>query len=640
MKKLVIALAVLMISLIEISGQIPKVFSYQAVVRDQAGNEIANQDVNLKISILTGSVEGAPVYIETNSIQTNQFGLINLQIGNGTKVSGDFEIIDWGNYSYFLKVEMDETGGTDYKHMGTTQLLSVPYALYAEKAGNVDDADADPQNELITNISLDGTILTIVESDEKTVDLASIKDGTGTDDQDLILTGDLLSIENGTGSVDLSQYIDEDTDTTNELQNLSLNGNELSISKGNFVILSGTTDSDADSTNELQVISISDDTIYLTNGGFVKLPAEYDPVWSSAITNYYTKSDMQTEGQSQMHWGNIASKPTSLTGYGITDAMSTSHEANNITAANISNWDNAYSWGNHSGLYRLVSYVPSWNEITSNPFTFTSTTADQIIKYNGATSKWENWTPTFLTTEVDGSVTNELQNLESVLSQGYSAGSYPLSDVTTISCRDINIAGDYSQNVLRLKNAARLAIYNSQDDLVCKIQGNSDGYDEVDVCTSGMIWWDIDSWASPMMGLYGYANDATFYVLGKVGIGTGTPNYTLDVRGTIGNNTTLYHSDIQWKKDITNILDPIDKVMRLQGVYFNWRSEDYPEMKFDEKTHLGFIAQDVEKVIPEVVRTDQNGFKNIEYTNLIPLLLEAIKDQQKKIEELEKLIKE
>jgi hypothetical protein len=154
-------------TLTHLFSQSPHAFSYQAVARNSTGQVIANQDVNLKISILSGTVDGAPVYIETHSTQTNQFGLINLEIGNGTKVSGDFAIIDWGSYSYFLKVELDETGGTDYKHMGTTQLLSVPYALYAKEAGNVDDADADPQNELINNIILNGTIMKIVDTSEK-----------------------------------------------------------------------------------------------------------------------------------------------------------------------------------------------------------------------------------------------------------------------------------------------------------------------------------------------------------------------------------------------------------------------------------------------------------------------------------------
>ena len=78
--------------------------------------------------------------------------------------------------------------------------------------------------------------------------------------------------------------------------------------------------------------------------------------------------------------------------------MSTSHAANEITSSNITNWNTAYGWGNHSGLYRPIGYVPAWNEITSNPFSFTELANNQLFKYNSATSKWENWTPNYLTT--------------------------------------------------------------------------------------------------------------------------------------------------------------------------------------------------------------------------------------------------
>ena len=83
--------------------------------------------------------------------------------------------------------------------------------------------------------------------------------------------------------------------------------------------------------------------------------------------------------------------------------LTTSHAANGITATNISNWNSAYGWGSHAGLYRPIGYVPAWGEITSNPFSFTSVSNNQLLKYNSTTSKWENWTPNFLAsyTETD-----------------------------------------------------------------------------------------------------------------------------------------------------------------------------------------------------------------------------------------------
>ena len=116
------------------SGQSPQSFKYQAVVRDASGNILPSQAVSFKISIIQTSPSGTVVYTERHSATTNEFGMVNLTIGGGTVLSGSFSSIDWGSGPYFLKVEFDPAGGTNYTVMGTSQLLSVPYALYAANA--------------------------------------------------------------------------------------------------------------------------------------------------------------------------------------------------------------------------------------------------------------------------------------------------------------------------------------------------------------------------------------------------------------------------------------------------------------------------------------------------------------------------
>lgn len=113
-------------------AQSPQAFKYQAVARNNAGNTLNSQAVSFRISILAGSAAGAAVYSETHPVTTNSFGLANLEIGNGSTVSGTFEDIDWGNNTYYLKIEMDENGGTSYALMGTSQLHSVPYSMHSE----------------------------------------------------------------------------------------------------------------------------------------------------------------------------------------------------------------------------------------------------------------------------------------------------------------------------------------------------------------------------------------------------------------------------------------------------------------------------------------------------------------------------
>ena len=193
-----------------------------------------------------------PVYVETQTPTTNANGLVSIEIGGGTVTYGDFTTIDWSTGTYYIKTETDPTGGTGYTITGTSQILSVPYALHAKT---------------------------------------------------------------------------------------------------------------------------------------------------------------------------VASYPE-------TDPVFIAHPANGITGTNITNWNTAYGWGNHSGLYRPISYVPAWGEITSNPFSITSPTTDQLLKYNG--TNWVNVTSGFLTNEVDGSVTNEIQNLASVLTEGNDAENKAMVNVSLL----------------------------------------------------------------------------------------------------------------------------------------------------------------------------------------------------------------
>lgn len=150
MKKIVTSLAafglfasVLLTS--NVLAQSPDRFSYQAVVRNSSNALVTNQAVGLQISILQGSANGTVVYAETQTQNTNANGLVSLEIGGGTVVSGSMASIDWANGPYFIKTETDPAGGTIYTIVGTTQLLSVPYALYAASSGSSTPGPAGPE---------------------------------------------------------------------------------------------------------------------------------------------------------------------------------------------------------------------------------------------------------------------------------------------------------------------------------------------------------------------------------------------------------------------------------------------------------------------------------------------------------------
>ena len=189
--------------------------SYQAVVRDAGNNLVSSTDVGMQISILQGSSSGTAVYVETQAPTSNTNGLVSLEIGTGTQVSGDFTTIDWANDTYFIKTETDPTGGTTYTITGTTQLMSVPYALHAKTAENITGTVTYTETDPIFGASVANGIIAIDTANwnNHTVDTDTQIDSTGivtlgfvagahtvnTDAQTLTVsqTGDTLTINGG-----------------------------------------------------------------------------------------------------------------------------------------------------------------------------------------------------------------------------------------------------------------------------------------------------------------------------------------------------------------------------------------------------------------------------------------------------------
>lgn len=165
MKKLLVLL-IISFTCLGIFAQAPAKMSYQAVMRDNAGNLLGSQAIGMKVSILQGSANGTAVYEENHSPTTNINGLISIEIGGGALISGDFSMIDWGNGPYFLKTESDPTGGSNYTISGSSQMISTPYALYATSAQNaatattattVNKTNLQPYQTIHYIIALQGT---------------------------------------------------------------------------------------------------------------------------------------------------------------------------------------------------------------------------------------------------------------------------------------------------------------------------------------------------------------------------------------------------------------------------------------------------------------------------------------------------
>ena len=268
MKKLLTLLFTLMVAWA--FAQTPQGISYQGVATDANGLELINQAISIRATVLSGSANGANQYQEAHATTTDQFGLFTITIGQGSNTgvgATTFANISWGANSHFLKIEMDATGGTSYMLMGTNQMLSVPYALYAESTDNVDDADADSTNELqILALSNDTLFLS-------SGGYAVLNSFTNTDNQTLTVNGDSISISNGNTIVIQDNTIDGDADPTNELQILSLSNDTLYLSAGGFVVLNSFTNTDN------QTLNLSNDTLSISGGNSVILESiDYDSI--------------------------------------------------------------------------------------------------------------------------------------------------------------------------------------------------------------------------------------------------------------------------------------------------------------------------------------------------------------------------
>ena len=134
----------LLLSIIVKAQTPPNAFNYSAVARNPTGQPIATTTIGIQITILKTSPTGESQYSENHFVNTDAFGLFNLVIGAGAVQSGSMSSIDWSNDDYYLKVGMDAAGGTNFLTMGTTQLLSVPYALYAKSAGSISNQNSNP----------------------------------------------------------------------------------------------------------------------------------------------------------------------------------------------------------------------------------------------------------------------------------------------------------------------------------------------------------------------------------------------------------------------------------------------------------------------------------------------------------------
>jgi hypothetical protein len=339
-------------------AQAPEKFNYQAVVRDAGGTPVKNQSISLRVSILQGSASGTTLYQETHTLTSNGSGIITATIGGGTVVSGSMSGIGWSSNAHFIKIEADPAGGSSYSLLSNNQLLSVPYSLNAMRAdsathvSNVDDADADPTNEL----------------------------------QTISLANDVITLSNGGGTADLTSYNNKINDNVGEI-------NALKVKRANDSVAVSTqlsqlaaavaTDMDRDSTNELQVLTASNDTLFLSkNGGYLVFGPLATP-WTKTGSGIYYGQKVSI-GSSQLNYPLF-----------IADTLNHTSTSTYANALKVHSVVTNASGANYGGIFSNVLGTQSWNTAIDGTSEGNSSGSNYGLggyAYNAATNVgMENW---------------------------------------------------------------------------------------------------------------------------------------------------------------------------------------------------------------------------------------------------------
>ena len=432
-------LLLLVVLTINLQAQSPEKISYQAIIRNTDSQLLTNQEVGIRISILQGTADGTVVYEETQSQETNENGLVSLEIGTG--VSGDdFAALDWSDGPYFIKTETDVEGGTNYTIAGTSQLMSVPYALHAKTAerlsGDIKIEETDPEFKAwdkSTGISINESQI----ADLKEY-LSEEVDGSVTNEiQDLSLnaTTNILSItKNGTATeIDLSKYLDNtdtklsetevdafvanngyltaevDGDASNEIQDLSLNAttNILSITKNGTateIDLSKYLDNTDTKLSETEVDAFVANNGYLTAEVDGDASNEIQDLSLNATTNILsiTKNGTATEIDLSKYLDNTDTKLSEtevdafVANNGYLTAEVDGDASNEIQDLSLNATTNILSITKNG----TATEIDLSKYLDNTDTKLNETEVDAFVANNG-----------YLTEEVDGSVTNEIQDL-------------------------------------------------------------------------------------------------------------------------------------------------------------------------------------------------------------------------------------
>ncbi len=661
MKKSISIVIAMCIALPSLFAQSPEKFNYQAIARDAGGNELVSQTVGVQFQLHQSTAGGAVVYAETHNPTTNAIGLFSVAVGNGSPTVGSFNAIDWSAGPYFLEVGIDPAGGTGYTSMGTQQLLSVPYALYAKTTENYTETDPVYGVSVASSISAFDTAYWNGK-------LSTEVDGSVTNEiQDISLLGNEMSITEGS-TVDLSTIDNGSWSTT---------GNTGIDPASNFI---GTTDDQAliFKVNNLQAgkISTGNNTFYGLEAG-VSTSGQYN----TAI-GYHAFNSIAS-GYSNTAVGAFALQ-SNTTGYKNIAVGGSALSDNTSGHSNIAVGGSALSDNTTGHQNTAMGYVALENNTTGiwniaigsnalrDNITGNSNIAVGVLALARNTSGSDNTAVGINalrenTTGIENTAVGRAALIGNTIGVANTANGYRALSSNTTGNHNTAIGNSACDNThdgqrnTALGSSALHDNYSGNDNTAIGFTAlkNSTGDDNTAIGRTALFsnWVGDENTAIGRSALYYNTSGHKNTAVGRsalvdvtsgsnnsgIGYDAQVPTATASNQVRIGNTDVTYAgiqvswsitSDEIWKEQIRELPYGLDMVMQLKPVDYNRKNN---EIKTRE---MGFVAQDVEATLKEMgydeqgfLTKDDDGHLSLRYNDFIALLTKAIQEQQEIIEQ-------
>lgn len=597
-----------------LTAQVPQQINYQAVARNSAGAVLANQSVSIRLTIHDQTSGGVTIYQEThNGIMTNQFGLFTVAIGTGTQVgSQTFSSISWGVHAKFLEVELDPTGGTSYLNMGTSQLNSVPYALYAANApagatGPTGSAGATGATGA-TGAGVAGATGHTGATGSTGATGASITGPTGPTGAGV--TGP-TGATGAAGSALNAWNLTGNTGTTYGTNFVGTSDNQSLMLRVNGVIAGRIEDSSATSAASLGYQALNANTgIGNTALGYRALLANTSGSYNTAIG----------------YGANAGSAFTNATAIGANAVVS---ESNAIVLGGT---------GPHTVTVGIGLTNPQATLDVLSPEGIAGQFVDTA---GGGTAVYANFIGAYGGYGVQAIVNVPgggafTYGVNSVASHAGGGGGY--------------VYGTYSSGTITGSGGFAYGVQAASD--ISVTGGFSYGlYGTGTIAGAGGFAY----------GVYGEADGAAieYGVYGT--IGTSTNNYAGYFNGNVYTTGAYQPSDRKLKNNIQPLtgLSALGIISQLAPSTYTYKTDEYKQMNLPEGMQYGLIVDEVAKVVPGAVKkttqpptfeivngkqgkqlTEPVDFSAVNYTEMVPILIAAVKEQQQTIELLQKQIDE